>query len=161
MHNLTLSPDFWLLGKTLGMMEGIGLLLYPELDIFAISEPIVRKLRREMLLPKKEWIRYLVRQSMDWEEVARLLPRATRRLVERIDQNQPLDVNLIGSEKEKRILFVVSTNSLSILIASLVLAIALLLPIAMSNALVFIPLGFVSWYLAIFVWLAFSSFRNR
>ena len=162
-YNLTLSPDFWLLGKTLGMMEGIGLLLYPELDIFAISEPIVRKLRREMLLPKKEWIRYLVRQSMDWEEVARLLPRATRRLVERIDQNRPLDINLIGREKEKKeIVRGLNQLSFSILIASLVLAIALLLPIAMSNALVFIPIGIcVIGILAIFIWLTFSSFRNR
>jgi len=144
-------------------MEGIGLLLYPELDIFAISEPIVRKLRREMLLPKKEWMRYLVRQSMDWEEVARLLPRTTRRLVERIDQNKPLDINLIGREKEKKeVVRGLNQLSFSILIASLVLAIAMLLPIALSNALVFIPIGIcVIGILAIFVWLALSSFRNR
>lgn len=162
-YTLTLSPDFWLLGKTLGMMEGIGLQLYPELDIFEISEPIVRKLRIEMLLPKKEWIRYLVRQSMDWEEVARLLPRASRRLVERIDQNQPLDINLIGREKEKKeIVHGLNQLAFSILIASLVLAIALLLPIALSNALIFIPIGICSiGIIAIVIWLAFSTFRNR
>ena len=116
-----------------------------------------------MLLPKKEWMRYLVRQSMDWEEVARLLPRTTRRLVERIDQNKPLDINLIGREKEKKeVVRGLNQLSLSILIASLVLAIAMLLPIALSNALVFIPIGIcVIGILAIFVWLALSSFRNR
>jgi len=38
-YSLTLSPDFWMLGKTLGMMEGIGLLLYPELDILQSLNP--------------------------------------------------------------------------------------------------------------------------
>jgi len=38
----------------------------------------------------------------------------------------------------------------------------MLLPIALSNALVFIPIGIcVIGILAIFVWLALSSFRNR
>jgi len=162
-HQLALSPDFWLLGKTLAMMEGIGLQLYPDFDIFSVSEPIVRKLRLEMLLPKQEWLRYLVRQSMDWEEVARLLPRAARRIVERVDQNQPFEINLIGREKENQeINRSLSWLAASILSASLILGISLLLPSAQTNSILYLPIGlFAIAILFIAISFLISRFRGR
>jgi ubiquinone biosynthesis protein len=41
-HRLRLPSRLWLLGKTLAMMEGVGLQLDPDFDIFVVSQPYVK-----------------------------------------------------------------------------------------------------------------------
>jgi predicted unusual protein kinase regulating ubiquinone biosynthesis (AarF/ABC1/UbiB family) len=43
------------------MMEGLGQQLDPDFDIFSVSEPYARELKRRMWLPKAEWGQALLR----------------------------------------------------------------------------------------------------
>jgi len=162
-YNLTLPADFWMLGKTMGMMEGLGLKLNPDFDIFSISEPIVRKLRLEMLRPKKEWGRYLVHEAMDFEAIARLLPRASRRLIERIDKNQPLEMSIVGSDKAiKTMSAQINRLSLSIGMAGLVIAIALLITASQLKSLILAAIIIIFLVILLLsVGFLFSRLRRR
>ncbi len=53
-HHLVLPSNLWMLAKTLVMMEGLGLKLDPDFDIFAVSEPMVQRLKWQMLRPDAE-----------------------------------------------------------------------------------------------------------
>jgi ubiquinone biosynthesis protein len=57
-HHIHLPSNYWLLAKTMAIMEGVGLKLDPTFDIFAVSKPYINKLLRKCLfqtaiLPKK------------------------------------------------------------------------------------------------------------
>jgi Predicted unusual protein kinase len=86
-HHLRLPSDLWLLGKTLAMMEGVGLKLAPEFDIFAVSEPYVRRFMRQMLSPRS-WGWPLVRGLDDWTALTRTIPRVGSQVLERIERGE-------------------------------------------------------------------------
>lgn len=127
-HRLSIPSNLWLLGKTLAMIEGLGLQLDPEFDFFAISEPYVRELKRQMRLPKADWGQALLRQGSDWVEFLNLLPRTGRRLLEKTEQDELFEFGL----KDKDFLLgglnrLVNRLSLSIVIAGMVVSLAILI----------------------------------
>jgi ubiquinone biosynthesis protein len=50
-HELTLQPQLILLQKTLLNIEGVGRLLDPKLDIFAVAHPVLEQILRERYSP--------------------------------------------------------------------------------------------------------------
>ncbi|MDY7040933.1 MAG: AarF/ABC1/UbiB kinase family protein, partial [Chloroflexota bacterium] len=84
-HQLRLPSDLWLLGKTLGMMEGMALNLAPNLDIFAISQPYVDQFIRQMTSPRA-WGRRLLKGANEWSELFNTLPRRIPRLFEQVEE---------------------------------------------------------------------------
>ena len=79
-HHIRLPADLWLLGKTMSMIEGVGRRLDPDFDMFAVSEPIVRRLIRRLLIPNPPKGRTLIRLGTDWADVTAMLPRGEPRL---------------------------------------------------------------------------------
>lgn len=127
-HDLILPPYLWMLGKALAMMEGLGLELDPDFDFFSVSEPIVQRLKRHMFLPNGEWGKALIRQGADWSEFMILLPRASRRLLEKIEQGQPFNVELSTADNLIcRLGRLVNRLSFSVIIAALVISLAILI----------------------------------
>ncbi len=128
-HRLRLPSELWLLGKTLAMMEGVGMKLYPDFDPFEVSEPYVRRLLLEMVSPA-EWGPDVLRGLLDWTYLLGLLPRAGARLLTRVERgeleiglrHQGLDLLLTRLDR------LVNRISLSLLLAALIVGLALLVP---------------------------------
>lgn len=128
-YHLRLPSDLWLLGKTLGMLEGIGLQLYPEFDIFAVAQPFVRRLVWHMVTPDAGWARTALMDSASWGDMLRRLPRAGDRVLERIERDELFQLSLKDSDRMLRRLDRFSARvSLSILVGALIIGLAILLP---------------------------------
>jgi len=165
-HHLRLPSDLWLLGKTLAMMEGVGLKLAPEFDIFAVSEPYVRRFMRQMLSPRS-WGWPLVRGLDDWTALTRTIPRVGSQVLERIERGE-VEVQLrhIGlQEALARIDRLANRISLSMLLSALIVGLALLIPAFklgevgnLATILVIIGFVFVS---LLGIWLIISIWRSR
>lgn len=128
-HHLRLPSRLWLLGKTLAMMEGVGLRLDPDFDIFAVSQPYVRRFLWQMVLPQT-WGKRLLKSSGDWGEFLADLPRRLPRLVDRLEEGD-LQLALQIREIETflvRLDRVGNRLALSVLLAAFIVSLALLIP---------------------------------
>ncbi|MCX7680354.1 MAG: AarF/UbiB family protein [Anaerolineae bacterium] len=148
-YRLRLPSDLWLLGKTLAMMEGVGLKLVPEFDIFAVSEPYVRRFMRQMLSPRS-WGAPLVRSMNDWAELAQMIPRVGFQVLERVERGEvEVQIRHIGlRETLTRIDRLANRLSLSMLLSALIVGLALLVPAfrlgEMGNlATILVIMGFI------------------
>jgi len=162
-HRMTLPSNFWILGKTVAMMEGLGLKLDPEYDFFSTSKPIVQQLKWDLLRPNADWGNALLRQGADWSELVKLFPRTGRRLLEKIDQDQPFDVELFDADRLLSGLGRLSNRlSLSVIIAALVIGLAILIATTAKGS----PIQILIWicFLGVVIlgiWLIISIFRGR
>ena len=162
-HRLRLPTDLWLLGKTLGMMEGIGLQLDPDFDMFAVSEPIVRRLLLRLMLPDRSWPRDAMIMGQEWIDVAALLPKATRRVLQQAERGELFSLSIKETDRALRLLDRLATRlAVSILIAALTIGLAFLVPITSGNLLAraVTVAGFVV-SVTMGAWLIFSMWRSR
>ena len=128
-HHLQLPSDLWLLGKTLAMMEGVGLQLDPEFDILAISRPHVRRLQRELLLPRT-WGLPLVKTAGDWGTLLAKVPELGPRLLEQAERGE-LQLTVSFREVQttvKHLDRMVNRLALSVLVAALIVGLSWLIP---------------------------------
>jgi len=128
-HRLRLPGDLWLLGKTLVMMEGIGLRLDPDFDIVAVSQPYVRRFVRQMWLPTG-WDSSLLRDITNWGDLLSEFPRQTTHILTQLGRGE-LGVNIHLPEVEKttnRVDAIANRVILSVLLAAFIVALALLIP---------------------------------
>jgi ubiquinone biosynthesis protein len=86
-HHLQLPSDLWLLGKTLAMMEGVGLKLDPDFDVFEVSAPYVRRFAWGMASPQA-WGKDLLQGAAAWGQLAQELPQRTLTLLDRIEAGE-------------------------------------------------------------------------
>lgn len=161
-HHLTLPPDMWLLGKTLAMMEGVGLQLDPTFDIFAVSRPFVRKLAREMWFPSIRGPQMLD-QFQAWSDVLAIAPRAGTKLLYGLESGElPLELTMNVQKPALETMDRALTRlSVSLLIAAFILALAFLIPRASASPIVtaLIVLGFL-FSAGLGAWFLFSVLRR-
>ncbi len=128
-HHLRLPSELWLLGKTLAMMEGVGLKLCPDFDPFAVSEPYVRRFILQMVSPA-DWGPTVLRSASEWSFLLTLLPRVGSRLLTQAERGE-LEVTLHHrglDEALARLDRLANRISLSLLLAALIVGLALLIP---------------------------------
>jgi ubiquinone biosynthesis protein len=128
-HHLRLPSELWLLGKTLAMMEGVGLKLAPDFDMFAVSRPYVQRFMREMASPRA-WMPSLIRGMGDWAQLLDMLPRTGMQLLTRAERGE-LEVSLRHQELGRALVYLdrlANRLALSILLAALIVGLALLVP---------------------------------
>jgi ubiquinone biosynthesis protein len=164
-HNLHLPSDLWLLGKTLAMMEGVGLKLVPEFDIFAVSEPYVRRFMRDIASPRT-WGPSLLKGTGEWIELLGQIPRISSQILTRVERGEvEVTIEHKGlSEALGRIDQLANRLSLSMLLAALIVGLALLVPVfnpgdRWNLATVVVIVGFVGVSL-LGLWLVFSIWRS-
>lgn len=128
-HHVRLPPELWLLGKTLTMMEGIGMKLDPDFDPFSVSEPYIRRFIWESIYPGT-WGPALLDSIMEGVTLTSSLPRLGMRLLTQAERGE-LKVT-ISHEGLGRVLarldHLANRISLSLLLSSLILGLALLVP---------------------------------
>ncbi len=127
-HRLRFPPQYWLLGKTLAMMEGIGTKLAPDFDIFQVSEPYVRRFVWQLMLPQW-WGERAFRELLNLRELLSTLPRKLPALFELLEKGRlGLDISIseVG-EAGRSLQRSVNRLALSILLAAFIIASSLLI----------------------------------
>lgn len=168
-YKLYIPTDYYLLMKTVIMMQGVGLRLDPDFDIFQAAQPYIGKLFRRMWLPQS-WGPDVIRLALDWKDFATILPRKTSRILDQVERGQ-LTVQAELPQLEPTINLIdrlINRIIFSVLVAALLVALALLLP-RLDYAW---PWGLVTWiimtgffvllFLAIrLAWSVFRSGRSK
>ena len=128
-HRLRIPSNYWLLVKTVIIMQGVGLGLDPEFDIFEASRPFLGRLFRQVWLPST-WAPSLARSAMEWSELASTFPRRSNRILDQLERGELgvqayipdlRDTNTMINQIVNRIIF-------GILVAAFIVALALLIP---------------------------------
>jgi ubiquinone biosynthesis protein len=164
-YNLKLPADLWLLGKTLTMMEGVGIKLDPDFDIFAVSRPYVRRFVWQLALPGA-WGPPLIKSVNNWVELMQNVPRVGSQVLNRIERGG-LEVKIQHKGLSKaldRLDQTANRLSLSILLAALIVGLALLIPTlnltedwGLVTVVVFVSFAGLS---LLGLWLVFSIWRS-
>jgi len=162
-HRLQFPSELWLLGKTLAMMEGVGLALYPDFEIFAVAEPHVRRFLRQMASPRV-WGNKLLRELGSFGDSVLALPQHLRGVLERMEAGEfRATMRLERSDDAlSRLDRMANRVAISLLVAAFIVALALLMPIYVGAqqgwVFALLVLGLVS---ASFLglWLLFSIWR--
>ncbi|MDY6876763.1 MAG: AarF/ABC1/UbiB kinase family protein [Chloroflexota bacterium] len=165
-HHLHMPSEYWLLGKTLGMIEGVGLKLDPDLDVFAVSEPYVRRFVWQMAFPRS-WGPSLLKGVSGWAELLGLIPRVSAQLLTRAEAGG-LELTVNVGELDRalaRLDRLGNRISISMLLAALIVGLALLIPafrLAEQGgwATILVVLGFGGASL-LGLWLIYSIWRSR
>ncbi|MBN1260749.1 MAG: AarF/ABC1/UbiB kinase family protein [Anaerolineae bacterium] len=161
-HRLHLPSNYWLLAKSLVMMEGIGRRLAPEFDIFAFSQPQVARLALRALTPSRRTVEQLFRQGLVWSDLFNALPRTGLRLLNRLEQREPIPLSL-DKRSLDRLDTLVTRLALSLIVAGMIIGIAIMTPaISESNTFVRVMLGLAFVVsLGLGLGIVFSILRRR
>jgi ubiquinone biosynthesis protein len=164
-HHLHLPSEYWLLGKTLAMMEGVALKLDPNFDIFAAFKPHIGHFMRQQFSPRTLGENVL-RGGQEWSNLVLTLPRRLSHLLDDANTGN-LSVNLRLPEipdAMTRLDRIANRLSVSILLAALIIGLATLVPAfnlveqwGLGIALIFV--SFVGTSL-LSLWLIFSIWRS-
>jgi len=158
-HQLHLPSDLWLLGKTLGMMEGVGLKLDPDFDIFAVSQPYVRRFIRQMTSPRA-WGRKLLKEASEWSNLLLQLPDQIPRLLDQASEGK-LEIGLRVREQDTILRHfdrLVNRLAVSVLVAALIIGLALVV-VSQGESSWPAQAGFVAAAL-LGLWLLISIWRS-
>lgn len=161
-HHIHLPSNYWLLAKTLVLMEGVGLRLDPDFDIFEVSKPYANKLMWHLLLPDHHLRQTFIRGSKDWGDLLTKLPRSAYRLLNKAESGELFqltikDLSRVINQADR----LTTRLSISILISAIIVGMALLAPLFSDSILVqwLLLLGFVmAFFLGI--WFLFSMIRR-
>ena len=164
-YQLRIPSDYWLLIKTVVLMQGVGLGLDPEFDIFETARPYLGRLLRKLWLPSS-WGPSALRIASDWADLAGSFPRQTSRILEQVERGE-LEVRIQVPElKQTNILLnrIVNRLIFSILVAALTIALALLIPRLdltwpWSMITWIIVFGFIAM-IFLSLWLIWNIFRS-
>jgi ubiquinone biosynthesis protein len=162
-YHLSLPSDLWLLLKTLAMMEGVGLELDPDFDVFAVAEPFMRRLAWQLMLPRRKWGQNILRQGADWGELLSALPRTGSRLLERAERGDLFQVGLKDADRIMNVLDRLTTRlALSVLAAALIIGLAMLIPSTTAGSMVqwMVVIGFLG-AAGLGVWLLISIIKTE
>ncbi len=135
--HLSLPSDLWLLGKTLAMLEGTGLQLDPDFDIFTISEPFIKRLLAQQFIPDHSWGQTVLGTTTSWLDFMTNLPITGNRLLQKAEEGSLFQLHLRDEDHIlDRLDRMLTRVALSILIAGLIIGVGLLIPAIPTNDLV-------------------------
>jgi len=133
-HHLMLRGDLALMAKTLAMHEGIGLRLDPEFHLVSVARPFVENALRSLYLPRPD-ARAAALNLGALLDLAGSLPQRAQRLLSRLERgDMGVAVRPEGMDPLMRDLNrMVNRLSVSILAASFIVGLALLLQTVVST----------------------------
>ena len=97
---LTLQPQLILLQKTLLNIEGVGRTLDPDIDIWAVAYPVLRRILRQRYSPLRT-LRDVRKRAPEWLHAAPQFPELIRdalRQIARGEQHQHVDPALLRQQ---------------------------------------------------------------
>ena len=161
-HRLHLPTNFWLLAKTLSMMEGIGLDLAPDFDIFAFSSRYAARLMLKSNLPNGRLLQGIVRRGIAWGDLLDELPYTGRLLLDRLEKGTPIKLELSRSNLDflDRL---VTRLVLSFIITGMIIGLAGLIPAVTNTNWIVQTIVILSFLVALLMGVAilFSIIRRN
>jgi ubiquinone biosynthesis protein len=157
-HHLRLPSTWWLVGQTIAMLEGIGLQLDPDFDVFAAAAPHIQPLMAKLFLPHEGWMRNVLMDGANWGELFHRLPRVGNRMLERMERNEGFRMELKDADRIlSRVDRLVTRLALSVLVAAFVIALPILLQLTSPGSLPrWLILGSLIPIIGTGIWLGFS-----
>jgi ubiquinone biosynthesis protein len=165
-HQLRVPSDYWLLGKTVAVMQGVGLGLDPDFDIFEASQPYLGRLFRQNLMPSS-WGPELLKRIVDWNDLVSGFPRHANRILDQLERG---DLGVVVEVPELRetineMDIIANRIIFAVIIAALIVALAFLIPRLDFSVW---PWPLVTWVILITflvlcaagMWLLWSIFRS-
>jgi ubiquinone biosynthesis protein len=135
-HHLRLPSTWWLVGQTIVMLEGIGLQLDPDFDVFKAAEPHLKRLMTKLFLPHEGWAQTVLLDLTNWGELLHRLPRVSNRMLERLERNEGFRMEIKDTDRIlARIDRLVTRLVLSILVAAFVVGLPILLQLTTPGSL--------------------------
>ncbi|HLO31479.1 MAG TPA: AarF/ABC1/UbiB kinase family protein [Anaerolineales bacterium] len=135
-HHLRLPSTWWLVGQTIVMLEGIGLQLDPDFDVFKAAEPHIQRLLKDLFLPHAGWARTVLMDVTNWGELLHRLPRVGNRMLERLERNEGFRMEIKDTDRIlSRIDRLATRLALSILVAAFVVGLPILLQLTTPGSL--------------------------
>jgi ubiquinone biosynthesis protein len=128
-YRLRVPSDYWLLIKTLVIMEGVGKGLDPDFDVYGFSGKYVRRFLLRQALPSA-WGPTVLRGATAWTDLLSSFPRQTSRILNQVEQG---DLRLrvhapMPKQTAKHWDRVANRAILGVVLAALIIAMALLVP---------------------------------
>jgi ubiquinone biosynthesis protein len=165
-YRLRIPSDYWLLIKTLVVMEGVGKQLAPDFDVFEVSAPYVRRFLFRLWLPQS-WGPAVLRGAQGWADLIVEVPKQSARLLSRAERGE-LEFQVRIPELERatsRYNQMANRVILAILVGTISIALALLIPTLNLTWPWSLPtwgivLGFIL-LLGLGLWLIFSILRSN
>jgi len=135
-HHLKLPSTWWLVGQTIVMLEGIGLQLDPDFDVFEAAKPHIKGLMKDLFLPHGDWARNVLMDGANWGEMLHRLPRVGNRMLERMERNEPFRMEIKDLDRIlSRVDRLVTRLALSLLVAAFVVGFPILLQLTTPGSL--------------------------
>jgi ubiquinone biosynthesis protein len=165
-YRLKIPSDYWLLLKTLVILEGVGKRLAPDFDVFAVSAPFVRRFLIKLASPQY-WGPSLMRSAGGWFDLMTNFPRRTTRILDQIERGAlgfKVDVPSINrasrqlDQAANRIILAILIGTLTVALALLIPSLDLAWPWNLPTWL--IVLGFVMM-VGLSLWLIWSILRSN
>jgi len=125
-HKLHVPSNFWLLGKSLAIMEGIGRTLDPDFDIFAFSHPYAKRLVRRLLVPGRQQLESLLHKGVVWGDLLDEIPRTGLVLLDRLEKGEPIPISF-DKRNLDRLDTLTTRLALSLIITGMTIGIALVI----------------------------------
>jgi len=109
---LTLQPQLILLQKTLLNVEGLGRQLDPDIDIWSVAQPVLKRILADRYSARHAW-REIRKRIPEWLRIAPLIPERIHDALEALAEgNGPLQfgerelehLRVLGRETQRRIL---------------------------------------------------------
>ncbi len=126
-HHLRMPAPLALLLKAIVMMEGTGVLLDPQLDVFSIARPYAEKSLLELASPQ-HIAREVVREAQEMGEIALNVPRQVTLTLQKLNDGElRVQANVVEARQIATSLAQASVRlSLALVLSSFVLGISLL-----------------------------------
>jgi len=135
-HHLRLPSTWWLVGQTIVMLEGIGLQLDPDFDVFKAAEPHIQPLMAKLFLPHEGWARTVLMDITNWGDLLHRLPRVGNRMLERLERNEGFRIEIKDIDRILgRIDRLATRLALSLLVAAFVIGLPILLQLTTPGSL--------------------------
>ncbi|HUV91847.1 MAG TPA: AarF/ABC1/UbiB kinase family protein [Anaerolineales bacterium] len=145
-YKLRIPSNYLLLIKTIAIMQGVGLGLDPEFDMFAFTRPYLNRLFRQLLLPST-WGPGFMRMLTDWGDLVSGFPGRTTRILgqlERGDLGFEVDVPQVDDVVD-RVDRIANRIIYGVLLSAFIVALALLIP----NMDLTWPWGIINWIIIV------------
>lgn len=122
-HQLSFPPDLAILFKVLGMLEGVGSMIDPDLRFFDYSEKYFKNMYKNMFSPENI-VQQLSDNLIDLYKLGNKLPRRLSRLLQRVEFGDiGIEFNNPGLEKDIRKLYkAVDRIALSVMLSLFLIA---------------------------------------